>query len=164
MTCIVALKHNDKVYMGADSALSMSTHIVSVEDKIYLSPNGVLIGFAGTRILHDFRIMVNIDPKMDYDDDYTNAVQSVLRSNDKIFQGMIILFSAGKSITFMTASNWFRCNEPYYAIGDGYQYALGSLYSSKNKKDPHKRLTQALAASEKYCSSVRAPFYYNNTI
>jgi ATP-dependent protease HslVU (ClpYQ) peptidase subunit len=175
MTCIVGIMHDDKVYLGGDSAAStMDGFTTKIRIPKVYQIDEYLIGYAGSFRMGKF-IQYNIEfPKpptwargSEKLDEFINGYlvphirkcvkESDLDQNEKEdFEFIIGL----RGHIFELDENWaaYESAEPYVAIGSGAQIALGSLYSTSNWSNPGKRIRVALEASERYNSYVSSPF------
>jgi ATP-dependent protease HslVU (ClpYQ) peptidase subunit len=174
MTCIVAIKHNGRVLMGADSAavggLSISTR---KDPKIYV--NGpFMFGFTtsfrmGQILGHCFK-----PPKKEKSESiekfmstkFIDEVRNCLRAggysrveNNEERGGWFIVSFMGRIFRVQPD---FQVSEElanYTAVGCGEDIALGSLHaSSKTAWSPESRIKYALQAAEEYSAGVRRPF------
>lgn len=177
MTCIAALVHNGEVYMAGDSAVTNGSWdlVLHATPKVFRRGE-VLIGVAGrSRLLNVVEHGLDVPP-LPLDDadiaryavvDFVNALRATLSTaghmgqedgRDKL-EGGLLLGIRGRIIE--VGNDLFTCEgrSDYFAIGDGDDLALGSLYSTAGRvADPVERLTLALAAAERHKASVRRPF------
>ncbi|RQS84351.1 MULTISPECIES: hypothetical protein [Burkholderia cepacia complex] len=172
MTCIVALRHSDRVYMGADSAgvagWSMSER---ADPKIYrVGP--FLIGFTtsfrmGQLLGHSLTVPTqpdDVDTFAFMCTTFVDAVRNCLRDggyasrqNDREEGGVFLC--AYQQRIFRVESD-YQIGEPaltYDAVGCGQDLALGSLYSTVGMP-PENRIRLALGAAQRFSSGVREPF------
>lgn len=175
MTCIVGLIHNGKVHMACDSAAS-DTDIGSVhkrKDVKLFMVDEYLIGFSnsfrmGQILQHDFipprPSKRNLEKTMCID--FVDKVYECLNRNnfgiDKDSDNVseLIVGIHGRLFVMDSDFNMGEYLDKYFAIGSGYQFALGSLYSTKSVKNPKTRLTKALEAAAEYSIGVEPPFLY----
>lgn len=183
MTCIVALRDNNKVYMGGDAAAS--------DDKTGLifqriDPKVFKVGQYGIGFIDSFRMgqilqyswvppkytltagNKNLDKFMRTK--FVDSVKEAFReSGYGIFsgnsedgdQGGVFLVSVAGTGRIFTVDSDFHIGEvdvPYMAEGSGQELALGSLYSTYAVKTSRKRVRMALEAAAKFNMSVRPPF------
>ena len=161
MTCCIGLKHEDRIYIGVDTCLSIATGEYIFTNKKLLEKNNVLIAFAGNQSLineFDFQVGHIVSSKIETDDGYTNIMFGLLKKAG-ILENSGLLFSAGKKLTFMNNNNWFRIEkEKSYGTGSGYAYALGALDALNFIKDPVERICAAMEVAANRISNVKAPF------
>lgn len=164
MTCVVALKQDDKIYMGADNCVSDGNGICQIanEPSKLLKIHGALIGFSGISKNQNELLSVctiNNLSQATTEDEFANTFRRVL-DNIKDNSSLILL-SKGQSILWVGSGGWFKYNN-YYAIGSGYQVALGALHANSKTRDPHKRIEAALEAAAAHCTSVKPPFIFDS--
>ena len=183
MTCIVALSHEGKVYLGGDAAAS--------DDKSGLifqrtDPKVFKIGQYGIGFIDSFRMgqilqynwtppiykptkgYKNLDKFM-----RTKFVESVKeayqehgygrfgQNTEDGDEGGIIIIAVQNTGRIFTMDVDYHVSEidvEYLAEGSGQQIALGSLYSTSAVRLPRKRVRMALEAAAKFIMSVRGPF------
>lgn len=181
MTCIVAIKHNDKIYMGGDSLGSTSTFskTVRLDEKVFI--NGEMIlgftssfrmgqilqyvmeaperpeGISDMKYLVAYWIPALIDTFADAG--YRGEKGDYDHEETRI-GGEFLLGYRG---TLYCIEGDFQVGIPeeqYAAIGCGQDLALGAIYAAKQSgaKDPTKIITVALEAAEKYSAGVQRPF------
>lgn len=181
MTCIVAIAQNDVVYMAADHAASdeKSGWILSRKD-----PKVFKVGQYGIAFTDSFRmgqiLQYSWTPPR-YTPTKTNSgldkfmktkfVESVKEafrgggygsqvSGQEDEGGIFIVGVCGR---IFTIDEDFHVGENivnYMAEGSGGMFALGSLHTTKNQKNPKIRLKLALEAAAEFSMSVAPPFTY----
>lgn len=175
MTCIVALKHGGKVWMGADSAGVGGYSLTVRKDRKIHRVGPMLIGFTTSfRMGQLLGYKLSIPPHHpDVDTDkymvtsFVDAVRTALKdggwvSKDKEQEqgGRFIVAYQGR---IFDIDSDFQVGEPvgeFSACGCGQDIALGSLHASaKTSEPPDYRLTLALEAAQEFSAGVRAPFY-----
>lgn len=177
MTCIVAVKHNKKIYFGGDRCLSdyeSSFYMPTTDPKIFKKDN-MIIGYAGSVrmgkvIKYDFEPpkpdLRNIDRYMNID--FVNALRECAERNNVKLDSSVPerndfadLLVGIKGRIFVVEDDWQVTEHmyDYLAIGSGSPYALGSLHSTASE-DPQVRVRLALEAAEKFSLSVCQPFDY----
>ena len=172
MTCIVAISHNDRVYMGGDAAsVDEDSSLISSrkEPKIFIK-NGYLLGYAGSfrfgKVLqHTFN-----PPKLSDDDidkflntTFVNSLRECCELN-KVDPGSeedsseMLIGVAGRVFEFCNDWHFGEDINDFNAIGSGTKFALGSLYSTRRLRTPNARIQLALESAERFSTSVRGPF------
>ena len=168
MSTIVAIVNKGKVWMGADSYASMESgerrRIIC--NKIFINPP-YLIGYVGS-----VRVGQTLKPE------YFKPPENVFDFPDKIikqFEKKGCLGIDSEDQTFKHGSNFliaipdgklfeilvdFQMNEikDFTSIGSGSAFALGSLYTTRKKKDPRKRIMTALEIAAVYDTHTGPPF------
>jgi ATP-dependent protease HslVU (ClpYQ) peptidase subunit len=175
MTCIVALKHGDKIFMGADSAAFKDDEVIDRADKKVFRLGEFLIGFSGS-----FRVgqivqwgfnppKYNSDRSImhymvcDFVDQLRNTLdcRGALLKDDKgdNFDADLVVAFRGNIFTIEADFNVSLKVGDYTSSGSGTPYALGALYILKDlNMSPEEKVRAALLASSNYCPSVREPF------
>jgi ATP-dependent protease HslVU (ClpYQ) peptidase subunit len=177
MTCIVAVKHDNKIHMGGDRCLSdyeSSFYMPTTDPKIFKKDN-MLIGYAGSVrmgkvIKYDFEPpkpdLRNLDRYMNIE--FINALRECLENNNlKLDSGtserndLADLIIGIKGRLFIIEDDWQATEHTYdyLSIGSGSPYALGSLYSTEHLP-PNERVEKALEAADKFSITVCQPFDY----
>lgn len=176
MTCIVGLVDEGKVYMGADSAgVSGSDLRVRKDPKVFRNGD-FLIGFTSSfrmgQLLR-YGLEVPVATRGSYIDTYefmvrefVTAVRTCLKGGgcaskrDEVESGgQFLVGYEGRLFDIEEDYQVAEYVTPYAAVGDGVNYALGSLYSTSGMGyRASDRLKTALNAAEEFCSSIRRPF------
>jgi ATP-dependent protease HslVU (ClpYQ) peptidase subunit len=177
MTCIVAVAQGGKVYMGCDSAAydsDSTTHFIKSGPKIF-TVDDYLIGYsnsfrAGQILQYDF-----VPPIPDPENlmrtmvtDFVSSIYSAYEKNKFVLDeekgefADLIIGVHGKLFTIESDMQVQEYTDNYVAIGSGYQFALGSLYTTKKVKSPTDRIQKALEAASEYTGSVKPPFYHES--
>lgn len=180
MTCIVGVKHEDTMYVGADSAGSDDDGAIRTraDEKVFVSDDEqMIIGFAGSfRVGQLVRYALAIpEQSIRKDDmsymvtDFVDAIRSTLKDKGALtviddtseqHDSELIVGYHGDLYIIDSDYQISKHVEEYAAVGSGAQVALGALYATKNNKDvlPQDRLLIALSAAAEYTSTVRGPF------
>jgi ATP-dependent protease HslVU (ClpYQ) peptidase subunit len=168
MSTVVAIVDNGKVWMGADSYATMTSgerrRIIC--NKMFINPP-YLIGYVGSA-----RVGQVIRPE------YFKPPENVFEFPDaliKQFKKKGCLGLDSDDQTAINASNFliatpdgklfeilvdFQINEvkDFTGIGSGSTFALGSLYTTKNRKDPKNRILTALHIAGVYDIHTGSPY------
>lgn len=163
MTCIIALKHENKVYMGTDSAITDGNGFVisSKDSKISKIKDKYLLGVAGPRSIQNIILLPDNLNKIFKDN---ISIQEIAISlsiglepipNSDQCQ---LLLTDGDSIVRIVRNEWSEHTD-YFSIGNGYLIAMGALYSS-TEDDPKNKIRIALKASAHFMNNIREPFYF----
>lgn len=168
MTCIVAIAHEGNVYMGGERGHSTSGWIAS-STRPKISQHGeYLFGYSSNAGIGQWIAEGFTFPIIDKDiDNYTHlitvfmpALRDFLSDNDikkdgETHEADLYLGFRGKVYEINT--DHMYCTEyDEIAGGSGYQYAFGSLYTSRDK-DPIERIGLALGAAITYSPSCQGP-------
>ena len=168
MTCIVAIAHEDKVYIGGERANSDENIIVSSLAPKVFDKSFYLFGYAGNTglgqlVAHTFdapTMRINTDVYKYVHTLFIPALRDHLKdylSDKEEHQASFILGIRGKVFEIDTAD--FQCVEyQELAIGSGAAYAYGSLHTTYNYDIPIvDRITIALDAAITYSTTCQGP-------
>ena len=167
MTCVCAVEHGGKVYMGGDSAVSWSCDdavFVATHRKV-IRRGGMLLGLAGnlgtcTVAAAGLRPepYVSGDPRTHILTAVLLPLRALLAEAKMDAEGCDLLIGCASRIYFAGLDGAVHgFDAGYAAIGSGSSYALGSLHTSRGT--PAKRVRQALSAAVAHCASVGGPLY-----
>jgi ATP-dependent protease HslVU (ClpYQ) peptidase subunit len=183
MTCIVAIKKDGIVYMGADSAGIFSCSfdlMVRNDPKIYQVGEflfgftgsfrmGQLLGYSMPKLIkeeampiHQFMVTTFID-----------TVRQVLKDggfaskkDENESGGTFLVGYRGHLFCVEGDYQVGEVAQDYCAVGCGAQIALGSLCTSSYHDllidEPEQRLRIALEAAQEFSAGVRAPFIFRS--
>lgn len=169
MTCIAAIiDSNGKAYIAGDRGASEGDVILPLEHPKVWRSGDYLLGYYGT--MHG-EIVQNYftPPKLSGNPDKFMKTQfrkalkdfytewSISQSDNEEF-GMLICV-AGRiyehNLADLSMTSYKDLD--FMASGSGGSYAMGSLYSTKNYRDPKKRLKIAVECATVYSTSCLAP-------
>jgi len=181
MTCIVAVKKDDKVYIGGDSALVDISNGIKTKlatPKVFPCFKYV-IGYAGSARMGQllFNYFEPTDPPDNpyelemhmvttfVDELRALAEEKGLRlstSDDEMNDFAQIIVGVNGRIFIIEedwqASEWLY---DYASIGSGSHFAMGSLHTtSKLNMEPNDRLLSALTAAAEHSLTVSDPFHF----
>jgi ATP-dependent protease HslVU (ClpYQ) peptidase subunit len=172
MTCIVALKHEGAVWMGADSAGvgGYSMHLRK-DPKIY-RVGSMLLGFTSSfrmgQLLGYKLKMPDHDPRMAAEKwmatEFIDACRTCfkdggwMRKDHDVEEGGFFLVAyQGRVFHVMSDLQVAETLDDYAATGCGVDLALGSLFSSAGQ-DPNERVLLSLRAAAHFSAGVAEPF------
>lgn len=166
MTCIAALIHDRRIWMGGDSAITSEDFRGAVaHPKVWLSEPHV-IGVAGTlRVQQVVGATFSPGPPIGPLRRWVHVMLPRLLIDclddaliDRRAKDFDLELLVGFKGHLYTIDRTFSVTESveYAAIGSGSAFALGSLASTDG--EPEERLQTALLAAEKHDPSVAAPF------
>lgn len=184
MTCIVGIAANGKVWMGGDSLASDKITGVQIRHpKVFVKsvpttdgdPIDMLIGCCGS-----FRMMQVLEygfKSPEYDTtrevieylatDWVDCLRDVFvkkgvaKKGKEIesFTGSFLLGFRGEIYTVEETYQLIGVESQEATCGTGGDYALGSLYTSRNSRwNPHKRILTALECAAAHNIQTSAPF------
>lgn len=185
MTCIVAVKHNNKIHMAGDSLGSNTSFQKTVRKDPKVFINGeMLLGFTSSFRMGQILQYVMDAPERPEgisDMKYLVAhwIPALIQTFDEQgFRGSKDegehdenrsggTFLLGYRGTLYVIEEDFQVGIPadqYAAVGCGDDLALGGMYAARKAgvKDPIKILTLGLEAAEKFSGGVQRPFVFES--
>ncbi|CAB4196908.1 Ntn_hydrolase domain containing protein [uncultured Caudovirales phage] len=168
MTCVVGFEDKGNIYIGADSAGVAGLELsIRADEKVFI--NGpFIVGFAGSFRMGQL-LRYKFDPpkqSVKTDDmkymvtDFIDAVRKCFTDNGFGSASTGGLFLVGYNKKLYRVDSDFQVGKlvlPYAAIGCGDHYALGSMFSSSNKK-PEDKVKFALQTASTFSAGVAPPF------
>jgi ATP-dependent protease HslVU (ClpYQ) peptidase subunit len=173
MTCIIALEHNGKVYMGGDSAAATGWSINVVANPKVFVLNDFIIGYTSSfRMGQLLEYTLEIPENTDGEDDlrylvskFIPAVRDCLKSggyatinNNAESGGFFLIGYRGKAYKVADDFQITRMSGPFIAVGAGEYLAMGAM-AALPSANPKKRVLQALEIAALFNNGVRGPFY-----
>jgi len=175
MTCIIGLVDSEKIYMGCDSAGVAGLDICGRADQKIFKVDNFIMGFTssfrmGQLLRYDFnpsKRHPDIDVYKYMVTEFINEVRSCLKRGGYASKEN----ETEKGGTFLVgyAGNLFRIGSdyqvgqnilPFDSCGCGQNYALGSLYTTKEDNiKSSERILIALKAAQEFSAGVRGPFH-----
>lgn len=166
MTCIAGVVRDGRVFMAGERGASEGNYIVPIDKPKVWKVNGYLLGYAGTfdgqHLQYNFNPPTpegNLDKFMH--SKFLKSLKSFYKEWDiesKDSELSLLIGVKGKiyehEASGLTLVSYER---DFIAIGSGAEYAMGSLYTTQNHKDPKRRLTLALNAACEYSTSCIGP-------
>ena len=165
MTCIIGLIHDNKVYVGGDSAGTSGTNLTIRKDPKVFKNGPFLIGFAGSfRVGQLLRYALKPPIHPDGMDDYEYMVVEFIKSvrttlKENGFDSGPTFLVGYKSQLYNVDSD-FQIGIPLYGIaaaGCGAQIALGAVHALDNW-GPTDKIKRALEIVAGLNTGVAAPF------
>ena len=181
MTCIVGFvdKENKITYIGADSAASGGSNITTRKDPKIFKKGEFIFGCTSSyrmiQLLRFSLIIPSIDNKDVYEymcTDFIDSVRSCFKDGgymqkDTYGDEMGGIFIVGYKDRLFKIESSFQVAESLDGIdatGCGQDFALGSIYSTRDNNDsPKDKIIKALEVSEFLTMGVRGPFIVLNT-
>jgi len=177
MTCIIGIidKENNKVYIGGDSAGVSGLSVSVRKDPKVFKRGEFIFGFTSSFRMGQLLMCGDLDLKKqkENEDTYVYMVSTFIDSVRYLFKkgGFLNIdnneesggtFLVGYKNRLFSIESDFQVGEvydEYCAVGCGENYALGSLYTTKNLElTPEIRINKALEAAEYHNAGVRKPF------
>lgn len=178
MTCIVALVHDKKVYIGTDSAVTSDDIVRITNDSKVFNKKNIVFGFAGSlRALQLLKYNMELPERDDSVSDLGYLSGNILNfiqatydewlstkhdNGQSYFHGEMIILYNKKLYEADATYSLLPIVTNYTAIGSGAQYALGALRATEFQHvdmQPKERIELALSAAAEFSISVKAPFY-----
>lgn len=178
MTCIVAVKNKNKIYIGGDSAAVAGYSVNVRKDTKVFKNDKFLIGYAGSFRLGQLMRFAFKPPKHDKNKtdyeymcvDFIKKVQKTFEKNGFSGQnkrteqetcGQMLVAYNGELYEIYEDYQVGIVADPYNSIGCGSDIALGALHAIHNLNptlSPEKKVTAALDAAVAYSGGVIPPY------
>ena len=166
MSCIVALIEDDVAYVGYDSAATSMMEIRTVKTAKAFKNEDYIICFCGSvragLILQDKFWSPPEDPDWLPDSVRCHLEEyRITRERDGAPEhDTDFLFVKGHQLYELISDfSLFEIDGNFTAIGSGKQFAIGSLYESRDGEiSPEDRVVRALTCASYYSPSVRGPY------
>lgn len=173
MTCVVAIEHEGKVWMGADRLGSDGHRGEPYAVPKVFKKDGLLIGCCGSyRMMQILQhalevpketLTNNIDKWVAID--LVKAMRTAYKANewdkkdgDEAKGNPILVAIQGRCYEIQSDFSYLRSISGEYAVGSGQDYAKGSLFATRNLAAPRQRIIAALNAASEYIISVGGPY------
>lgn len=175
MTCIVAIKSKNKVYMGCDSASSSGDSItIRSNHKVFTSHNMIFGTCGSARQRQLLKYSLKLPPQNSKVEDMQYMCTTFISSVQKCFEkgGFEMVQSKKRwGATFMVGyKGEIYCIESdyhigipskkYHTIGSGTPWAMGSLFSLEQNQigNSIEKIKTSLAAAAEFSQTVSGPF------
>ena len=173
MTCIVGVKSDKGLYIGGDSAISCDNLVQIITDPKVWRKGQFVMGFAGSlRVGQIIKYKMKIPPinkrkPTEYMvTGFVDAMRKYLKlagaaredKKEEEQENQFLIGFKGHLFEIDEAYGVCEINDEFVSIGSGTEYALGSLYVTKNL-DPKKRILKALETAAHFCEGVQPPFH-----
>lgn len=172
MTCIVGIADGETVWIGGDSCGVGSGHIVTRSDPKVFRSGPFIMGYSTSfRMGQVLQHALRVPPHDDALDDHAFMVTTFIDAVRTCFRSAGFLESKdGRDMggSFLVGYRGWLYNidsdyqvgisaEQVDAIGNGFHFALGSLFETA-ALCPRDRIARALLAAEHLSPEVRGPF------
>jgi ATP-dependent protease HslVU (ClpYQ) peptidase subunit len=177
VTCIVGLKHGNKIFIGGDRCGAEGYSVMARnESKVFIREDSLkrpyLFGYTSSfRMgqLLEFGLKIPdfvYGPLMKYMvSEFMEAVRSCLKDGgfstidkNEELGGCFMVACHGTLFRVDSDYQIFR-SEDFMAVGCGEKFALGSLYATQEMElDPAFRIQEALDAAEHFSGAVMKPY------
>ena len=173
MTCIVGIKGEKRLFIGGDSAVSSANLVQTIADPKVWKKGQFIIGFAaslrvGQLVKYNLKIppFNGKDPTEYMVTSFVNSMRKTLKNagaareheKEEEQENQFLVGYKGRLFEIDEAYGVCEVGDEYVAIGSGTEYALGSLFTTRNQ-DPQKRIKAALEAAAYFSEGVRPPFH-----
>lgn len=174
MTCIVGLVHEDRVWMGGDSAITLDTRFSDIINAGKLWRSGdLLFGSSGTlRAAQLVRYETTFKKRPPTCTAFEYMIKSVIPeirkciqskdvANNKEYNGNILIGYQGQLFEMSGDYSLVHSTANYAAVGGGGELALGVMFATQGLPGlpPDQRIRLALQAAERFNSGCSAPFF-----
>jgi ATP-dependent protease HslVU (ClpYQ) peptidase subunit len=168
----------NRVWIGGDSAGSDSSSICIRRDPKVFKNSDFLIGYCGSfrlgqLVRYKFTPPDHSEKKDAFEymvTEFSESIRELAKEHglskvddnvESLDTSSLLIGYRGRLFTLEEDFQIGEVETEYYAIGEGSDLALGSMYTTNKQKrgyTPRKRLELALEASAKFCKSVSSPF------
>jgi ATP-dependent protease HslVU (ClpYQ) peptidase subunit len=176
MTCIVAIRQKNKVWIGGDSAgTNSSTRRIREDSKVFRLDKfvfGYTTSFRmGQLIRHKFQpgLLTQSNNPDNIIFDIVEQVRKILEEykysrieSNESTGGEFIVAWKNNLYTVYSDFQYAKVKDNFTSCGCGVSFALGSLFETGNI-NPHKRIIRALKTAEYFSNSVIRPFVIKKT-
>ena len=168
MTCVVALKHDGKVFMAGDRGASDMSIIVPMADPKIHRFGPFLIAYSGSmsgqRLEYNFKPDA---PNIRSIDEYMKT--TFLKQLKEFYEEWWIDTSSDADLDLIIGikgeiyehsavdMSMTRYSGDYVASGSGSEYAYGFLHATENRKDAKARVIGAIGAAVRFSTTCMAP-------
>lgn len=174
MTCIVGLEVENGVIIGGDSAAPSGWDIYTTRlPKVFRLGNFIVGYTTSFRMGQLLQYRLKVEPKTEGQNDieymvatFIDAVRACLKEggfakveNEQEEGGQFLVGYNGRLYEVHADFQVNSSENGYHAVGCGANYALGSLWTSRDWLDPAFRVNQALKAAGHFSNGVRPPYY-----
>jgi ATP-dependent protease HslVU (ClpYQ) peptidase subunit len=175
MTCLVAVEHEDGVFVGADSFLGDDTSKDLVDrPKWFYRGRKLLVAYCGDlRAAQVAQYGTKPRRQRANEDDQAYIVRSVAdavrqahktfevapENEDEAFVFSYLVAYNGRIYTIQNDYSVVRSSHGYAATGAGADVALGALAALYGTVSPKECVLRALKAATRHCPQVAAPFH-----
>ena len=166
MTCIVGISDGNTVYIGGDRGASDDSSIISLAQPKVKVKGDWIYGYSGSLGNGQLFDLIDLPPVADDEDpfkiirlDIVEELKSLIDSHgsDKEDNVTDYLIGCKGRLFELSSEDWGVVEVSEVAIGSGGNFALGSLYSTKDNTNPIVRITIALNAAITYSPTCQGP-------
>jgi ATP-dependent protease HslVU (ClpYQ) peptidase subunit len=167
VTCIVGIADGDSVYMGGDRGASDDSSIISLSQSKVIVNGEWIYGYSGSLGNGQLLDFITFPALKKADDPYkilrfeiVPLIKDLYESHgsDKDDNATDYLIGVRGRLFELSSEDWGVAEVEEVAIGSGGNFALGSLYTSKDTIDnPIIRITYALNAAITYSPTCQLP-------
>jgi ATP-dependent protease HslVU (ClpYQ) peptidase subunit len=176
VTCIVAIEHEGKVWMGGDSAACKDDYVSSVKNKKVFIVGDFIIGYSGSFRVGQILEYAFKPPEQDIYSksdmeymviDFVDSLRETLREKGVLLNteegeshdSEFLVGYHGQIYSIERDFHVGRSVHRYAACGSGMYYALGALHAmDENIDSPLLGIEKALSACMAFSTNVRTPF------
>lgn len=168
MTCLVALEHSGRVWVGSDSFLGTDAVRDLPDRPKWFRRSGVFVGYAGSlraaQVVENFATFRRRE-RGEADLAYlVNVVAEGFRkalnvSRVRLNTASFLLAYRGRAYALQDDYSVARSSYGYLCIGAGAEIANGALAVLPQTEDPKSIITQAIAAAERHSTKVGGRYH-----
>lgn len=167
LTCIIGIITGPRVVVAGDSCVSWAESVMLTGDPKIWRVGSAIVGIAGDiRLMNALELDMKVQPPPKRGNfrrwmarEFAPAVAEALEELPGKKHHLNVLVAYRNQIATMDGTLGFNLSgDGYAAIGSGMAHALAALAATQDMTDPEERVMRVLAAVERHCPSVRAPF------
>jgi ATP-dependent protease HslVU (ClpYQ) peptidase subunit len=172
MTCIVAIEHEGKVYMGGDSSAAGGWDMSVIDFSKVFRSGDFLIGYTTSFRMGQLLEHELVVAKQENESDMHYMITKFIPAVRELFKGAgftkidsnreeggkFLVGYKGKVYRIDDDYQALRYRNGMYSVGCGYAYALGALASNETDA-PEKRILKSLEIAGIFSNGVCPPYY-----
>lgn len=176
MTCIIAVEHDGKVYMGGDS-LELCGLDIERAPKVFVSGEFIVGSTGSVRFGQLIEFNLFYPERTDGDSDMGYIVQRLIpairqcakdhgytkiESNVEKLKDILLIGYRGKIYKIHSDFSVQHPSRLFCAVGCGEDFALGAMFtltSHKSVADVERNILSALKTAGEFCAGVSGPYY-----
>jgi len=172
MTVIVGISTDTHVYIGGDRGVSDNDVILSMSRPKISKVDGWVFGYAGTLGTGQLLEFIEFPKMTKASDPYKVLRLDIVEQLKKMYDhfgrdiednGTDWLIGYENRLFELSSGDWSVLEIQESAIGTGNNFALGSLYATRNWRDTKKRVQKSIEAAIHYSPSCSDPIDIYNT-
>ena len=171
MTCIVALKDGDNIWMGGDAGASSGYHTQStIAPKVFGINDNILIGYTSSFRMGQLLQFHTLAHSDEFDlmymvKEFVPSIRKLFKDegyarvdNNEEYAGRFIVVSRGRIFEVNSDYAVLEYHDDFYSVGSGSSYALGALHAMRHERSSEAKVLMALETAAHFTNTVKPPF------